>query len=85
MAEFNWYLETQKKVVLADSVVHSYLRNDTSVEDCVIENTDAPSQFPYATIIRRSGWSVSEEATSVRKKCRQYFENIRSIPGKWKQ
>ena len=33
------------KVVLAACVLHNYLRNDVNVEDRVIENTDALSQF----------------------------------------
>ena len=32
--------ENADKVVLAACVLHSYLRNDVSVEDCVIDNTD---------------------------------------------
>lgn len=36
--------ETADNVILAAGVLHSYLRNDLSVEDYVIENTDAPSQ-----------------------------------------
>jgi len=64
---------------LAVCVLHSYLRNDVIVEDCVIENTDAVSQFSYITF-RRSGGSASEEAMSVRKKYRQYFENVVSVP-----
>jgi hypothetical protein len=60
--------------------LHIYLRNDVSVEDCVIENADAPSQFSYVTTYRRSGGSASEEAMSVREKYRQYFENIGPVP-----
>jgi len=33
-----------------------------SVEDCVTDNRDAPSQFSYATTFRRSGGSAREEA-----------------------
>ena len=69
--------ENAEKVVLAVCVLHSYLRNDVSVDDCVTENTDAPS---YVTTFRRSGVSVSEEAMSVRKKYRPYFENVGSFP-----
>jgi len=53
--------------VLAACVSHSYL-NYVSVEDCVIENTDAPSLFSYVTTFRRSGGSSSEESVRVRKK-----------------
>jgi len=53
------------KAVLVACVLHSYLRNDVSVEDCVIENTDNPSQFSYVTTFRRSGGSAGEEAMSV--------------------
>jgi hypothetical protein len=35
--------ENEDEVVLAAFVLHNYLRNDVSVEDCVIENADAPS------------------------------------------
>jgi hypothetical protein len=45
----------------------------------VIENADAPSQFSYVTY-HQSGGSVNEEATSVREKYRQYFENVESVP-----
>jgi len=51
---------------LAACVLHSYIRNDVSVEDCVIENTDAPSQFSYVTTFGRSGGTASEEAMRVR-------------------
>jgi len=71
---------TAENVVLAACVLHSYLRNDVSVEDCVIANTDAPSQFSYVTTFRRFGGSASEEAMRVRKKYRQNFENVGSIP-----
>jgi len=60
--------ENADKVVLAACVLHSYLRNDVSVEDRVIENTDALSQFSYVTTFRRSGGSASEEAIRVREK-----------------
>jgi hypothetical protein len=65
---------------LAAWVLHSYLRNDVSVEDCEIENTDVPSQLSYVTTFRHSGGSASEEAMSVMEKCRQYFENVGSVP-----
>jgi len=34
--------ENADKVVLAACVLHSYLSNDVSLEDCVMDNTDAP-------------------------------------------
>jgi hypothetical protein len=37
--------ENADKVFLAACVLHNYLRNDVNVENCVIENTDALSQF----------------------------------------
>ena len=37
--------ENADKVVLAACVLHTCVRNDVSVEDCVNANTDAPSQF----------------------------------------
>jgi hypothetical protein len=49
------------------------------MEDCVIENTDAPSQFSYVTTFHRSGGSASEEAMSVREMYRQYFANVGSV------
>jgi hypothetical protein len=73
-------LENADKVVLAACVLHNYLRDDVSMEDCVIENTDAPSQFSYVTTFRRSGRSASEEAMRVREKCHQYFANVGSVP-----
>ena len=48
------------------------------MEDRVIENTDALSQFSYVTF-RRSGGSASEEAMRVREKYRKYFENVGSL------
>ena len=69
--------ENAEKVVLAASVLHSYLGSDLSVEDCAIESTDAPWQFSYIII---SGGSASEEAMSVREKYREYFENVGSVP-----
>ena len=36
------------------------------MEECVVENTDALSQFSYVTTFRRSGGSASEEAMRVR-------------------
>jgi hypothetical protein len=66
--------ENADKVVLAACILNNYLRNDVSVEDCMIENTDTPSQFSYVTTFR-SGGGVSEEAMSVRDRYRQYFEN----------
>ena len=72
--------ENADKVVLAACVLHSYLRNDVSVEDCVIENTDAPSQYSHVTAFRPSGGSASEEDMSVREKYRQYFANVGSVP-----
>ena len=70
---------TADKVALAACVSHSYLRNDVKVEDRVIENTDALSQFSYVTIFLRSGGSASEEAMRVREKYRHYFENFGSV------
>jgi hypothetical protein len=72
--------ENVDKVVVVACVLHIYLRYDVSVEDCVIENTDAPSPFSYITTFRRSGGSASEEAMSIREKCRQYFQNIGPVP-----
>jgi hypothetical protein len=72
--------ENADKVVLAACILHSYLRNDVSMEDCVIENTDAPPQFSYVTTFRRFGGSASEEAMRVREKYRQYFANVGSVP-----
>jgi len=72
--------ENADKVVLAACVLHSYLRNYVSVEDCVIENTDAPSQFSYVTTFCRSGGSASEEAICVRETHHQYFANVGSVP-----
>ena len=72
--------ENAEKVVLAASVLHSYLGSDLSAEDCAIESTDAPWQFSYVTIYRRSVGSASEEAMSVREKYREYFENVGSVP-----
>lgn len=72
--------ENADKVILAACVLHNYLRNDVSVEDYVIEHTDAPSQPSYFTTFRRSGGSASEEAMSVRENYRQYFENVGSVP-----
>jgi len=72
--------ENADKVVLAACVLHNYLRNYVSVEDCVIENTDAPSQFSYVTTFRRCSGGASEEAMSVREKYRHYFANVRSAP-----
>jgi len=46
--------ENADKVVLAACVLHNYLQNDVNVEDRVIENIDALSQFAYVTF-RRSG------------------------------
>ena len=60
MAEFN-SPENADKVVFAACVLHNYLKNGVSVEDCVIENTDAPSQFSYVTTFPHSGGSASEE------------------------
>jgi hypothetical protein len=65
---------------LAACVLHNYLQNDVIVEDCVIENTDALSQFSYVTTFRHNSGSAGEEAMSVREKYRQYFENVGSIP-----
>jgi len=65
---------------LAASALHSYLRNDVSEEDCVIANTDASLQSSYVTTFRRFGGSASEEAMRVRKKYRQNFENVGSVP-----
>jgi len=64
---------------LAACVLHSYLRNDVNMEDSVIENTDALSQFSYVTTFRRFGGSASEEAMRVRENYRQYFENVGSV------
>jgi hypothetical protein len=72
--------ENTGKVVLPACVLHSSFRNDLSVEDCEIENTDAPSHFSNVTTFRRSGGSASEESMHVRKKYRLYFENVGSVP-----
>jgi len=50
------------------------------MEACVIDNTDAPSQFSHITTFCRSSGSASEEATHVRAKNRQYFEYVGSVP-----
>jgi hypothetical protein len=50
------------------------------MEDCVTENTDAPSQFSYVTTFRSSVGSASEEVMRVREKYRQYFANVGSVP-----
>jgi hypothetical protein len=71
--------ENADKVVLAAWGLHNFFRN-VSVEDCVIENTDAALQLSCARRFRRCGGSASEEAMSVRKNYRQYFENIGSLP-----
>jgi hypothetical protein len=65
--------ENADKVVLAACVLHHYLRNYVSVENCVVENTDALSQFSYVTTFRRSGGSASEEDMHVGEKYRLYF------------
>jgi len=59
--------------------LHSYLRNDVNVEDRVIENTDALSQFSYVTTFRHSGGSASEEDMRAREKYRHYSENVGSV------
>jgi hypothetical protein len=66
--------ENADKVVFAACVLHSYLRNDASLEDCVIENRYSVTTF------HRSVGSASEEAMSVREKYRQYFANVGSVP-----
>jgi len=71
--------ENAEKVVLTACVLHIYLRNYVSVEDRVIENTDALSQFSYVTTFRRSGGSSSEEAMRAREKYRHCFENVGSL------
>ena len=58
--------ENADKVVSGACVLLHYLRNDVTVEDWVIENTDALSQFSYVTTFRRSGGSASEEVMRVR-------------------
>ena len=73
MVEFNRVLKTQKKQSWLLVFLHSYHRNYVSVEDFVIENTDAPSQFFYVTTFQRFGGSASEETTRVMKKYRKYF------------
>ena len=49
------------------------------MEDRVIENTDALSQFSYVRTFRRSGGSASEEAMRAREKHRHYVENVGSV------
>ena len=49
------------------------------MEECVVENTDALSQFSYVTTFRRSGGSASEEAVRAREKYRHCFENVWSV------
>ena len=71
--------ENADKVVFV-ACLHSYLRNVASVEDCVLENTDPPSQLSYVKTLRRSGGSASEEAMSVREKYGQCFENVGPVP-----
>jgi len=64
---------------LAACVLHNYLRNNVSVEDRVIKNTDALSQFSYVTTFRPSGGTASEVAMRVREMYRQYIENVGSV------
>ena len=45
----------------------------------MIANTDASSRCSYLTTFRRFGGSASEEATRVRKKYLQNFENVGSV------
>ena len=71
--------ENAYKVFLAACVLHSYLRNDVNVEDRVIENTDALSQFSYVTTFRRSGGNASEEAMRARETYRHCIENVGSV------
>jgi hypothetical protein len=84
LSELKLSPENVDKAVFIACVFHNYFRNDVSVGDCVIENTDAPSQFSYVTTFRRSSRSASEEAMSVREKYPQYFEryfeNVGSDP-----
>ena len=85
MAEFNWVLKSAEEVVLAACVVHSYLRDGVIVEGCVIENTDALSQFPYVTTFRHSGGSASEEAINVRQSTDSALKMLGQSIGNWKQ
>jgi hypothetical protein len=69
---------------LVACVLHSYLRNDVSIEDCVIENTDAPSHFSYVTF-RCTVGSASEEAMSVRESTVSTLKMLGQSLGNWKQ
>jgi len=71
--------ENAEKVVLPACILHSHLGNDVNVEDHMIENTDALSQFSYVTTFRRSGGSASEEAMRATEKYRHCFENVGSV------
>jgi hypothetical protein len=65
---------------MAACVLHNYLRNDRSVDCFEIENNDPTVQSHYFTTFRRLGGNASEEATNVREKYRDYFENVGSVP-----
>jgi hypothetical protein len=67
-SQFQLSPDNADKAVLAACVLHSYLRHDVSVEECVIENANAPSQFSYVITFRCSGVGASEEATHVSSK-----------------
>jgi len=71
--------ENADKVVLPACILHIYLGNYVNVEDRVIGNTDALSQFSYVKTFRRSGGSASEEAVRAREKYRHCFENVWSV------
>jgi hypothetical protein len=77
--------KTAEKVVLAACVVHSYLRDGVSVEDCVTDNIDAPSQFPYVTTFRRSDGSASEEYMIGRKSTDSALKVLGQCIGNWKE
>jgi len=72
--------ENTDKVIMAACALHNYLRNDRSVEGFEIGNTDPTVLSHYFTTFRRLGGNPSEEATSVREKYRDYFENVGAVP-----
>jgi hypothetical protein len=69
-------------VALSAHVLHNYLRNICNVQDFVMENKVDTSQSPYATIFCRFGGNTNEEATNIRGKYWDSFQNVRSVP--WK-
>jgi hypothetical protein len=72
-------------VVLAACVLHIYLRDGVSAEDCVTDNTDTPSQFPYVTTFRPSSGSASEESMILRKSTDRTLKMLGQSLGNWKE